>query len=29
MTLSPSAHQDTFTRDHLPPADLWPTMERG
>ncbi|MEV7026145.1 AMP-binding protein [Kitasatospora sp. NPDC093558] len=25
--LSPSAHQDTFTRDHLPPAGLWPTIE--
>ncbi|WP_030264040.1 AMP-binding protein [Streptomyces sp. NRRL B-24484] len=29
MTLSPSAHQDTFTRDHLPPAELWPTLEFG
>jgi 2-aminobenzoate-CoA ligase len=27
MELSPSAHEDTFTRDSLPPADLWPTME--
>ncbi|MEE1782994.1 AMP-binding protein [Streptomyces sp. SP17BM10] len=27
MSLSPSAHQDTFTRDHLPPARLWPTIE--
>ncbi|MFE2407751.1 AMP-binding protein [Kitasatospora sp. NPDC059408] len=27
MSLSPSAHQDTFTRDHLPPADHWPTIE--
>ncbi|MEW1911867.1 AMP-binding protein [Kitasatospora sp. NPDC085895] len=27
MTLSPSAHLDTFTRDHLPPAELWPTLE--
>lgn len=27
MELSPSAHQDTFTRDHLPPHDLWPTLE--
>lgn len=27
MTLSPSAHVDTFTRDSLPPADLWPTLE--
>ncbi|MEO7070425.1 MAG: AMP-binding protein [Nostocoides sp.] len=25
--LSPSAHTDTFARDHLPPADLWPTLE--
>lgn len=27
MTLSPSAHVDTFTRASLPPADLWPTLE--
>ncbi len=27
MTLSPSAHVDTFTRDALPPAHLWPTLE--
>lgn len=27
MTLSPSAHVDTFARDHLPPAELWPTIE--
>ncbi|MGP9783749.1 2-aminobenzoate-CoA ligase [Arthrobacter sp. MYb211] len=27
MELSPSAHEDTFTRDHLPPRELWPTME--
>ncbi|TDU02470.1 2-aminobenzoate-CoA ligase [Streptomyces sp. 846.5] len=27
MSLSPSAHVDTFTRDHLPPAHLWPTLE--
>jgi 2-aminobenzoate-CoA ligase len=27
MQLSPSAHQDTFTRDSLPPDDLWPTLE--
>ncbi|HEU5155927.1 MAG TPA: benzoate-CoA ligase family protein [Streptosporangiaceae bacterium] len=26
MDLSPSAHVDTFARDHLPPAELWPTM---
>ena len=25
--LSPSAHADTFTRDHLPPAHLWPVIE--
>jgi 2-aminobenzoate-CoA ligase len=24
MKLSPSAHVDTFCRDHLPPADQWP-----
>jgi len=24
MPLSPSAHIDTFARDHLPPADQWP-----
>jgi 2-aminobenzoate-CoA ligase len=27
MMLTPSAHQDTFTRDNLPPADLRPTFE--
>ncbi|MHC2999181.1 AMP-binding protein [Microbacterium sp. HJ5] len=27
MTLSPSAHTDSFTRDSLPPAELWPTLE--
>lgn len=27
MNLTPSAHVDTFTRDHLPPEDLWPTLE--
>ena len=27
MHLSPSAHVDTFTRDHLPPARLWPEIE--
>ncbi|GAA2782220.1 AMP-binding protein [Kitasatospora paracochleata] len=27
MSLSPSAHLDTFTRDHLPPAELWPVLE--
>jgi 2-aminobenzoate-CoA ligase len=25
--LSPSAHLDSFTRDHLPPRDAWPTIE--
>ncbi|OPF83217.1 2-aminobenzoate-CoA ligase [Streptomyces antioxidans] len=27
LPLSPSAHLDTFTRDRLPPAHLWPTLE--
>ena len=27
MSLSPSAHVDSFTRDHLPPAREWPTIE--
>jgi 2-aminobenzoate-CoA ligase len=27
MELSPSAHVDTFARDHLPPADQWPVLE--
>ncbi|HEX6148223.1 AMP-binding protein [Nocardioides sp.] len=27
MQLSPSAHVDTFARDHLPPPELWPTIE--
>ncbi|MCP3803311.1 AMP-binding protein [Allokutzneria sp. A3M-2-11 16] len=27
MPLSPSAHVDTFTRDHLPSESLWPAME--
>lgn len=27
MQLSPSAHQDTFARDHLPPAEQWPALE--
>ena len=27
MHLSPSAHVDTFARDHLPPPELWPTIE--
>jgi 2-aminobenzoate-CoA ligase len=26
-TLSPSGYTDTFARDHLPPADQWPTLE--
>ncbi|HET6213315.1 MAG TPA: AMP-binding protein [Micromonosporaceae bacterium] len=26
MPLAPSAHVDTFTRDNLPPADLWPPL---
>ncbi|GEL19948.1 AMP-binding protein [Pseudonocardia asaccharolytica] len=26
MRLSPSAHQDTFCRDHLPPPDQWPQL---
>ena len=24
--LGPSAHEDSFTRDNLPPADLWPQL---
>ena len=27
MQLSPSAHVDTFCRDHLPPFDQWPDLE--
>ncbi|MBM7767924.1 AMP-binding protein [Glutamicibacter nicotianae] len=27
MELSPSAHDDSFTRDHLPAPELWPTLE--
>jgi 2-aminobenzoate-CoA ligase len=27
MQLTPSAHVDTFCRDHLPPADQWPELE--
>lgn len=27
MSLSPSVHLDTFTRDHLPPPALWPAIE--
>ena len=26
MTLGPTGHVDTFTRDHLPPADQWPDL---
>jgi hypothetical protein len=26
MELSPSAHIDTFCRDHLPPAQQWPDL---
>ncbi len=26
MMLGPTAHVDTFTRDHLPPADQWPDL---
>jgi 2-aminobenzoate-CoA ligase len=26
MSLSPSAHVDTFCRDHLPPEDQWPEL---
>ncbi|MGW0464707.1 AMP-binding protein [Streptomyces sp. NPDC003027] len=26
MELTPSAHHDTFARDHLPPADQWPQL---
>jgi len=27
--LYPSAHEDGFARDHLPPMDQWPVMEDG
>ncbi|MEV7325227.1 AMP-binding protein [Streptomyces sp. NPDC093970] len=27
LPLSPTSHLDTFARDHLPPAELWPTIE--
>jgi 2-aminobenzoate-CoA ligase len=27
MMLTPSAHVDTFCREHLPPADQWPDLE--
>ncbi|MGH7552044.1 MAG: AMP-binding protein, partial [Longimicrobiales bacterium] len=26
-TAAPSAHTDTFARDNLPPAELWPVMD--
>src|SRR5215831_14274183 len=26
ITLGPSAHVDTFTRDNLPPSDQWPAL---
>jgi 2-aminobenzoate-CoA ligase len=26
---APSAHQDTFSRDHLPPRELWPELDLG
>ncbi|MEV8627812.1 AMP-binding protein [Streptomyces sp. NPDC051079] len=26
MELTPSAHQDTFARDHLPPGEQWPRL---
>jgi 2-aminobenzoate-CoA ligase len=26
MELLPSAHVDTFCRDHLPPAEQWPEL---
>ncbi|MBV8652486.1 MAG: 2-aminobenzoate-CoA ligase, partial [Alphaproteobacteria bacterium] len=25
--LDPSAHRDSFARDNLPPAELWPEMD--
>src|SRR5689334_7923829 len=25
--LDPSAHRDSFARDHLPPVELWPVMD--
>lgn len=27
--LGPSGHSDSFTRDNLPPADLWPRIDMG
>ena len=29
LNLGPTAHVDTFTRDNLPPADLWPALLMG
>ena len=29
MQLGPSAHSDRFTRDNLPPFDLWPEIKLG
>ena len=29
MTLGPSAHTDSFTRDNLPPFDQWPQIDLG
>jgi 2-aminobenzoate-CoA ligase len=26
LSLGPTAHVDTFTRDHLPPAHQWPDL---
>ncbi|PRY50176.1 2-aminobenzoate-CoA ligase [Geodermatophilus tzadiensis] len=28
-SLTPSAHVDTFCRDHLPPPDTWPVLDLG
>ena len=27
--LGPSGHLDSFTRNHLPPAELWPQIDLG
>jgi 2-aminobenzoate-CoA ligase len=29
VPLGPTGHVDTFTRDNLPPADLWPEIDLG
>ena len=29
LHLDPSAHLDTFARDHLPPAEQWPVIDNG